>query len=174
MPRGAFPSPRPPMRKRRTWCASPTTASATFPQGGPLMPGSTTADLTVYDAAKKVDGLSQTVEVDRFQSDGKQLQGITLYAVTQQVAAAAHAGQRQGHLRDRSARRRGAGIRAGQGSRRTAHRHRSHARRAEESLPVELSAAARRDAVPGRLSHALQRRGQLLAQAAAARCSTSS
>jgi len=53
-----------------------------FPQGGPLMPGSTTADLTVYDSAKTVDGLSQTVEVDRLQSDGKQLQGISLYAVT--------------------------------------------------------------------------------------------
>jgi hypothetical protein len=52
------------------------------PQGGPLMPGSTTAELTVYDSAKKIDGLSQTVEVDRFQSDGKQLQGIALYAVT--------------------------------------------------------------------------------------------
>jgi hypothetical protein len=52
-----------------------------FPSGGPLMPGSTTAALTVYDAARKVDGLSQTVEVDRYQSDGKQLQGIVLYAV---------------------------------------------------------------------------------------------
>lgn len=53
-----------------------------FPQGGPLMPGSTTTDLTVYDSAKTVDGLSQTVEVDRLQSDGKQLQGVSLYAVT--------------------------------------------------------------------------------------------
>ena len=53
-----------------------------FPQGGPLMPGATTAELTVYDSAKKIDGLSQTVEVDRLQSDGKQLDGISLYAVT--------------------------------------------------------------------------------------------
>jgi hypothetical protein len=53
-----------------------------FPQAGPLMPGATTADLTVYDASKKIDGLSQTVEVDRLQSDGKQLQGIALYAIT--------------------------------------------------------------------------------------------
>jgi hypothetical protein len=52
-----------------------------FPQGGPLMPGKTTAELTVYDAAKKVDGLSQTVEVDRYQSDGKQLDAISLYAL---------------------------------------------------------------------------------------------
>ena len=52
-----------------------------FPQGGPLMPGNTTADLTVYDAAKKIEGLSQTVEVYRLQSDGKQLDGITLFAV---------------------------------------------------------------------------------------------
>jgi hypothetical protein len=53
-----------------------------FPQGGPLMPGSTTADITVYDAATKIDGVSQTVEVDRLQSGGKQLEGIALYAVT--------------------------------------------------------------------------------------------
>lgn len=53
-----------------------------FPQGGPLMPGSTTTDLTIYDSAKKVSGLSQTVEVDRLQSDGKQLQGIALYALS--------------------------------------------------------------------------------------------
>lgn len=55
-----------------------------FPQGGPLMPGATTAELTVYDSAKKLDGLSQTVEVDRYQSDGKQLQGIALYAIRNQ------------------------------------------------------------------------------------------
>ena len=57
-----------------------------FPQSGPLMPGSTTAELTIYDSAKKIDGLSQTVEVDRLQSDGKQLQGITLYAVSNKSA----------------------------------------------------------------------------------------
>jgi hypothetical protein len=55
-----------------------------FPSGGPLMPGATTAELTVYDSAKKLDGLSQTVEVDRYQTDGKQLQGITLYAIRNQ------------------------------------------------------------------------------------------
>jgi hypothetical protein len=55
-----------------------------FPQGGPLMPGSTTAEVTIYDAAPKVDGLNQTVEVDRLQSDGKQLQGIILYAISNQ------------------------------------------------------------------------------------------
>ncbi|MGZ7030264.1 MAG: carboxypeptidase-like regulatory domain-containing protein [Terriglobales bacterium] len=55
-----------------------------FPQGGPLMPGTTTAQLTVYDSAKKVDGVSQTVEVDRYQSDGKQLQGIALFAIRNQ------------------------------------------------------------------------------------------
>jgi len=55
-----------------------------FPPGGPLMPGRTTAELTVYDSANKLDGLSQTVEVDRFQSDGKQLQGIALFAIRNQ------------------------------------------------------------------------------------------
>jgi hypothetical protein len=48
------------------------------------MPGTTTAELTVYDSAKKVDGLSQTVEVDRYQSDGKQLEAIALYAIRNQ------------------------------------------------------------------------------------------
>ncbi len=53
-----------------------------FPQGGPIMPGATTAEVTVYNTAKKVDGLSQTVEVDRYQSeDGKQLQVIALFAI---------------------------------------------------------------------------------------------
>ena len=55
-----------------------------FPQGGPLMPGTTTVELDGPPTAKKVDGLSQTVEVDRYQSDGKQLQGIALYAVRNQ------------------------------------------------------------------------------------------
>lgn len=52
-----------------------------FPRGGPLMPGKTTAELTVYDAAKKVDGLQQMVEVDRIQADGSQLQVIALFAI---------------------------------------------------------------------------------------------
>ena len=52
-----------------------------FPHGGPLMPGTTTTEITVYDAAKKVEGLSQTVEVDRYQSDGNQLQAIVLFAI---------------------------------------------------------------------------------------------
>lgn len=52
-----------------------------FPQGGPIMPGATTAEVTVYDTAKKVEPLNQTVEVDRYQSDGKTLQGIALFAI---------------------------------------------------------------------------------------------
>ena len=53
-----------------------------FPQGGPLMPGATTAAVTVYDSAKKIAPLNQTVEVDRIQSDdGKTLQVIVLFAV---------------------------------------------------------------------------------------------
>jgi len=52
-----------------------------FPQGGPIMPGASTAAVTVYDTAKKVEPLNQTVEVDRYQTDGKQLQVIALFAV---------------------------------------------------------------------------------------------
>jgi len=55
-----------------------------FPSSGPLMPGRTTTEVTVFDAAKRVDGLSQTVEVDRFQTDGNQLQGIALFAINNQ------------------------------------------------------------------------------------------
>lgn len=55
-----------------------------FPRGGPLMPGNTKAEVTVYDAAKKLDSLSQTVEVDRYQSDGSTLQVIALFAVQNQ------------------------------------------------------------------------------------------
>ena len=55
-----------------------------YPPGGPLMPGRITAELTVYDSAKKLDGLSETVEVDRYQSDGKQLEGMALYAIRNQ------------------------------------------------------------------------------------------
>jgi len=52
-----------------------------FPHGGPLMPGATTVEVTVYDTARRLDGISQTVEVDRFQADGNQLQGIALFAI---------------------------------------------------------------------------------------------
>ena len=52
-----------------------------FPQGGPLMPGATSAQITVYDTAKKLDGLSQTVEVDRYEAQGGQLQAIALFAI---------------------------------------------------------------------------------------------
>ena len=52
-----------------------------FPRGGPLMPGKTTTEVTVYDSAKKVDGLQQMVEVDRIQADASQLQVITLFAI---------------------------------------------------------------------------------------------
>jgi len=52
-----------------------------FPQGGPIMPGATTTAVTVFDTAKKVEPLNQTVEVDRYQSDGKQLQVIALFAI---------------------------------------------------------------------------------------------
>jgi hypothetical protein len=52
-----------------------------FPRGGPLMPGTTTAEVMVYDTATKVENLQQMVEVDRIQADGNQLQVIALFAV---------------------------------------------------------------------------------------------
>ncbi|HET9695333.1 MAG TPA: hypothetical protein VFP40_00620 [Terriglobales bacterium] len=52
-----------------------------FPQGGPVRPGTTTADIAVYDAAKKVEGVSTNVTVMRVQADGGQLQILELVAV---------------------------------------------------------------------------------------------
>jgi hypothetical protein len=45
-------------------------------------PGTTSVALDVYDAAKKVDGVSVTADVMRFQAQGNELQGIRLFAVT--------------------------------------------------------------------------------------------
>lgn len=44
-------------------------------------PGTTNVDLKVYDVAKKVEGLSLTADVARFQADAKSLDGIRLFAV---------------------------------------------------------------------------------------------
>ena len=47
-------------------------------------PGSTSVEVDVYDVAKKVDGLSVTADVMRFQAQGNELQGIRLFAVDNQ------------------------------------------------------------------------------------------
>jgi hypothetical protein len=44
-------------------------------------PGTTSVEVQVYDAAKKVDGISVTADVMRFQAQGNELQGIRLFAV---------------------------------------------------------------------------------------------
>lgn len=44
-------------------------------------PGSTSVEVQVYDVAKKVDGISVTADVMRFQAQGSELQGIRLFAV---------------------------------------------------------------------------------------------
>ncbi len=44
-------------------------------------PGTTSVEVQVYDAAKKVEGITGTVNVMRLQSDGSALQGLELYAV---------------------------------------------------------------------------------------------
>ena len=44
-------------------------------------PGTNNVDLKVYDVAKKVEGLSLTADVARFQADAKNLDGIRLFAV---------------------------------------------------------------------------------------------
>lgn len=47
---------------------------------GETLPGSDN-QITVYDATKELSGISQAVEVDRYQSVGKTLQVITLFAL---------------------------------------------------------------------------------------------
>ena len=44
-------------------------------------PGMTTVELVVYDVAKKLEGVSVTADVMRFQAQGNELQGIRLFAV---------------------------------------------------------------------------------------------
>ena len=44
-------------------------------------PGTTSVDVQVYEAAKKLDGITTPVEVVRFESDGSTLQVLELYAV---------------------------------------------------------------------------------------------
>ena len=44
-------------------------------------PGTTSVEVQVYDVSKKVDGISVTADVMRFQAKGSELQGIRLFAV---------------------------------------------------------------------------------------------
>jgi hypothetical protein len=44
-------------------------------------PGTTSVDVAVYDVSKKIDGISVTADVMRFQAQGSELQGIRLFAV---------------------------------------------------------------------------------------------
>jgi len=44
-------------------------------------PGSTSVEVQVYDVAQKVQGLSVTADVMRFQAQGNELQGVRLFAV---------------------------------------------------------------------------------------------
>ncbi len=52
-----------------------------FPAGGPIRPGTTNTEITVYDAAKKLDGVSENVRVMRLQADQGSLQVIELISV---------------------------------------------------------------------------------------------
>jgi hypothetical protein len=52
-----------------------------FPAGGPIRPGTTTTEVQVYDVAKKLDGVSESVRVMRLQADQNSLQVIELIAV---------------------------------------------------------------------------------------------
>jgi hypothetical protein len=49
-------------------------------------PGTNSVELQVYDVAKKIDGLSMTADVMRFQAENGQLQGTRLFAVSNSSA----------------------------------------------------------------------------------------
>jgi hypothetical protein len=57
-----------------------------FPAGGPIMPGATTAEIKVFDSAKKLDGVSENVRVMRVQADQGSLQVIELISVMNKSA----------------------------------------------------------------------------------------
>ncbi|MGZ7028624.1 MAG: carboxypeptidase regulatory-like domain-containing protein [Terriglobales bacterium] len=52
-----------------------------FPAGGPIRPGTTMTEIKVYDAAKKLDGISENVRVMRVQADQNSLQVIELISL---------------------------------------------------------------------------------------------
>lgn len=52
-----------------------------FPAGGPVRPGTASVEVQVYDAAKKLDGISTGVQVMRMQADAGTLQVIELISV---------------------------------------------------------------------------------------------
>jgi len=52
-----------------------------FPAGGMVPPGTESVEVTVYDAAPKVQGISLTVDMMRIQTEGNALQVAELFAV---------------------------------------------------------------------------------------------
>jgi hypothetical protein len=52
-----------------------------FPVGGPLRPGASSVEIQVYDAAKKLEGVSTGVQLMRMQADAGALQVIELISV---------------------------------------------------------------------------------------------
>jgi hypothetical protein len=52
-----------------------------FPQGGMVPPGTSTAEITVYDASAKVEGIGLTVDMIRAQTEGNNLQVTELWVV---------------------------------------------------------------------------------------------
>jgi hypothetical protein len=52
-----------------------------FPQGGIIPPGTSTTEITVYDASAKVEGIGLTVDMMRAQTEGNNLQVTELWVV---------------------------------------------------------------------------------------------
>jgi len=52
-----------------------------FPQGGVVPPGTSSIEITVYEASRKVEGIGLTVDMMRAQTEGNNLQVTELWAV---------------------------------------------------------------------------------------------
>jgi hypothetical protein len=59
-------------------------------------PGTTSAELQVFDASRNIEGVGVTADVMRFQAQGSELQGIRLFAVNN----ASHPPRTQVHGKD--------------------------------------------------------------------------
>ena len=122
-------------------------------------PGTTSVDIDVYDVSKKVQGISVTADVMRFQAQGSELQGIRLFAVnnssdpprTQMSDQSFEFYLPDGAQVDQSMAMTSGGQPINSASR---------APETKEPIRLRISAATRRNSVPGQLSHAVQRRSQ--------------
>ena len=119
-----------------------------------ITPGSTSVDLSVYDAAASVEGISGSADVVRMQTEGSAIEAVELFAIkndSNPPRTLASAATFEFVLPD------GAQIDGARraGSERTADYRHDEAGEGEESLHFFFCAEARRDSLPDCVSLAL-------------------